>query len=165
MTLTPDDLPPADGEASQIFCGCTSGEFKVILTAAEVVAVCARCGADNGRWPRGAASAGPGLGGLLPGARDTMPQVHAAWVEPDPPDVADLPMTGTAYGAGGPPPLPAYSSGVCNVYLDGGPYDGQVTWLLVPTGNFTIAGLGGQYLPTSQIRDQRVVYQWESYGG
>ena len=62
------------------------------------------------------------------------------------------------------PPLAVYSSGQCNAYLDGGPYDGQITWVMAGEGvDFAVKGVG-TYRPTETVKGGRVVYVWAGAG-
>jgi hypothetical protein len=101
----------------------------------------------------------PGAGGLSPGP--VRPAAGAAWGEGPPPERG--PLTDEARkGILPPPPLPAFSAGMCNVYLEGGPYDGQITWLMAgdASQDFHIAGWA-TYKATSKTRDGRVIYQFK----
>lgn len=54
-----------------------------------------------------------------------------------------------------PAPLPAFSPEMANVFLRGGPYDGQVTWLMPGLTEFLVSGMQGKYMPdpAGQLRD------------
>lgn len=42
MTIGPDDLPPDDATAQQLYCQCTNDTFKVVLRAGRAMIRCAR---------------------------------------------------------------------------------------------------------------------------
>lgn len=66
---------------------------------------------------------------------------------------------------GEPPPLPHFSAGICNVYLDGGPYDGQITNLMAGATDFQVRGVPGRWVATPQVKDGRIVYTWQPPAG
>jgi hypothetical protein len=166
MTLGPDDLPEdpfGPTGLAQIICKCpnrTDGPcdtFHFITTAnGTTQAVCTNCSTINGEWPQSpqvedtAHHARMNPPHPLPGARDTL-QAQAEWQQPD---------TAPQYDPGNPPPLPSYSAGMCNTYLDGGPYDTQIVWLMVPTDEFRTHGLPGAYTPAGRLHEGRAVYTW-----
>ena len=103
----------------------------------------------------------PSSGGYSPGP--VRPAAGAAWGEGPLPPPERGPLTDEARkGILPPPPLPAFSAGMCNVYLDGGPYDGQITWLMAgdASQDFHIAGWA-TYKATSKTREGRIVYQFK----
>lgn len=61
-----------------------------------------------------------------------------------------------------PAPLPAYSPETCNVYLSGGDYDGQVTWLAPGLTEFYVRGMQGKYVPDPDCeeREGRAVWRF-----
>jgi hypothetical protein len=126
---------------------------------------------------------------LPPEYRNTgLPQVGAAWIDtpgvPQPPAhitreqdaLTEPPACGCPPGgrsatcpihgpAGTAPALPNFSAGMCNAFLEGGPYDGQITWIMNGPGvDFTVAGVG-TYKPTRNVMDGRVVYTWAGSAG
>lgn len=60
-----------------------------------------------------------------------------------------------------PSELPRFSSGICNVYLDGGPYDGQITALMAGASQFVVTNVPGVYAATERVRDGRIVYTYQ----
>jgi hypothetical protein len=171
MTLTPDDLP-ASG-AQQVICACLGDRFRVVLNGGtEIVAECVNCGSTANRFPTLAGLGlttgqeqiiGPGRDRLLLPGETSLPYPG--------------PMVGSAWGAGPPPappqearpmgedeirkamdipaPLPAFSPEVANTHLSGGPYDGQITWLVPGLTEFLVSGMQGRYVPDphGQLRE------------
>jgi hypothetical protein len=179
MSLGPDDLPEdpfGESGMAQLVCGCTSELFRFVFTETTVRAVCAKCDTIAGEYPKGPQVYQPWGGDLgqpssapevTPG-RDMLsrPKVSAAWDTPPPgpapekveADLADHGITPD------PPALPSYSAGMCNTYLEGGDYDGQITWLMAGTQKFEVSGMSGTYWATAAVRDGRVVYRFEEAG-
>jgi hypothetical protein len=110
-------------------------------------------------------------GHLVTGERDVPleyrqpPQVGAAWTDPGTGGMVSSasaqPPGGTeaeiAAAMGKPPPLPAYSKATCNAWLEGGPYDGQETWIMDAGAGgerFEIAGVAS-YQATGRMKDNK----------
>jgi len=88
----------------------------------------------------------------------------AAWdgEMPDLPTQAHSGAPGAIPPAGDVPPLPRFSAGICNVYLDGGDYDGQITNLMVGADDFAVRGMAGTYRRTDEVKDGRVIYRYST---
>jgi hypothetical protein len=117
--------------------------------------------------------------GILPGVPDIVrpgqrilepgqAQVGSGWVGPETghpyPPLPDAVRPREPDPAMSPPPLPAFSAGMCNVYLEGGPYDDQITWVMAGgeagSAEFAVAGVPGYWVSTSRVHDGRVVYTY-----
>lgn len=174
MTLGPDDLPEdpfAETGAAQVVCGCTCDTFHFVKTPAMVRAVCTSCKAVAGAWPvsgHGEPSTESSMAEQLQWGRDYIQARYGRDTLPQP-GAYGIPQAGAAWGREIPamvepepgqpvPPLPAFSSGMCNAYLEGGPYDGQITWAMVGTTDLILAGYA--YHPAGRIRDGRIVYAY-----
>jgi hypothetical protein len=160
MTITPDDLP-SDAGASQVVCGCLSELFRFVITGTHVHAVCAACGATAGQWATtanlgGSGAAGPAVTRIFDPASAL--QAGSGWPaegEPTGPGRADPDITKVF---GGPPPLPPFAAAACDACLEGGPYDGQLTFTM-GADPFIIRGVGS-YRRGAGKRDDRAVYRW-----
>jgi hypothetical protein len=182
----PED-PFGPSGMAQLHCPCTSDAFHFVYTADSVRAICAQCRRTAGEWPKPfpgpgdtftmhadrppppalfrppvpPVQAGAAWAGEIEASRDVPPEWQQGGQEafrqlreqqpvPVPEDQDQA--------AGQVPPLPHFSSGQANVYLDGGPYAGQITWTM-PGSMFVIARVG-RYEPTGKVRDGRIVYRW-----
>jgi hypothetical protein len=172
MSLTPDDLPPADDGMQQMVCACLNETFHVVLAdgGATVKAICARCKAVNAAWS--GFDWGPGLdtSQMLPGGgerdmlnvqqRATSQVVSGAdWVG-DPADPEPLRPDAEL------PELPVTSPEVANAVLEGGHYDTRLVFIPDDVTTFQIRGYSeGLYRRTSTMRGGRTVYALTPFPG
>jgi len=165
-----EPLPP-DPFTEYQFIAREPGTYRIDMRTGQVLSFAPRGGAAAAQhtWTPGCDglhSAGPCP--VPPQSRDTMgarPRVQAGWDMGAPlPVPVTSPAQPPGYRHGLPPPaLPAFSAGMCNAYLDGGPYDGQITWLMAGSTDFRVPGWG-TYLATAKVRDGRVVYRVKEEG-
>lgn len=158
MSLGPEDLPEdpfGETGVAQLICGCTCELFLFVFTETTVKAICSGCGRVNGEWQQRAAGPSPAdqQRAATEYARklDPDPEVSAAWLGPEILPQRDVVAPREL------PPLPAFSPAICNIYLRGGPYDGQITWVGEDTDGFGVVGYG-VYRPTGEKFEGRAVF-------
>jgi hypothetical protein len=166
MTISGDDLPA--GGPQQVVCACLATTFDVVLDGGTVKAVCPS-GHVAGAW---AVDRAVDSGHLVTPERDVPleyrqpPQAGAAWLDPSEgamvSAVSTRPPEGTEAeirkAMGMPPALPQFSPGMCNAWLEGGPYDGQATWIMD-------AGSGGLDFHVSGVAHYRFSARMKDNGG
>jgi hypothetical protein len=179
VSLGPQDLPEdpfGESGMAQLICVCTCELFHFVFTEATVRAVCSQCKTIMGEWDKGPRVADvppmpplpvtPGTSApqMLPSSRDMLSHPY-----PGPPVQVGASWTGEPGAflgepSGEVPPLPPFSASVCDAFLIGGPYDGQVTWVGDDATQFIVKGVG-VWLRTPETKDGRAVFVLGKGGG